>query len=46
MNEVKKDALQTVVLETIGAEPDEVETIEIRIVYKPSKVAKEKPKQD
>jgi len=46
MNEETKEALQTVVLETIGAKPDEVETIEIRIVYKPSKVAKaEKPKQ-
>ncbi len=46
MNEEKKEALQSVVLETIGAKPDEVEAIEIRIVYKPSKVAKaEKPKQ-
>ena len=46
MNDEKKEALQTVVLKTIGAKPDEVETIEIRIVYKPSKEAKaEKPKQ-
>lgn len=46
MSDEKKEALQTVVLETIGAEPDEVETIEIRIVYKPSKVAMaEKPEQ-
>ena len=44
MDEEKKEALQAVVLETIGADPEEVETIEIRIVYKPSKTARAKAK--
>lgn len=45
MNDEKKEALQAEILRSIGAEPDEVETIEIRIVWKPSKT-KDKTKQD
>lgn len=41
--EEKKEALQEVILKAIGAEAKEVETIEIRILYKPSKA--DEPKQ-
>ena len=41
----KKKALQAEIHKAIGAEPDEVETIEIRMVWKPSKT-KDKTKQD
>lgn len=44
MKDEKKEALQEVILEAIGADAEEVETIEIRILYKPSK-AKGKPEQ-
>ena len=43
MNEENKEALQDKILDHLGAKPEDVETIEIRIVYKPSKV---KSKQD
>ena len=42
MGEENKEALQEVILEAIGAEPDEVEKIELHIIWKPSKG---KPKQ-
>ncbi len=42
MDEENKEALQEAILKAIGAEPDEVEKIELHIVWKPSKG---KPKQ-
>ncbi len=44
MDQEKKKALQEVILDAIGAKAKEVETIEIRILYKPSQTADE-PKQ-
>ncbi len=42
MEEEREKALRDVILETIGAEPDAVEKVELRIVWRPSK---ENPKQ-
>lgn len=37
MGEENKEALQETILKAIGAEPDEVEKIELNIVWKPNK---------
>lgn len=43
MDEEKKEALLDLILDKIEAEPDEVEKIELKIIWKPKA---KKPKQD
>lgn len=41
MDKAKKEALEAMILELLGNEPDEVEKIELTIVWKPRQKSKD-----